>query len=232
MSLHIQGFLFSNTREKKRCMFNSRLKSRELKGFLALSLIIFPLFGFFPLTSVNAEKRIEVPEQVMSVEAKAVDKRVVVLKDYLEKYDSPLVNQASDFVEAADLYGVDWKLVPAISGVESTFGKQIPGGFNAWGWGVYGNQALGFESWRHGIFTVTKGLRENYINKGLTEPFAMNKVYASSTHWGTNVTYFMTDLEKFSQPYEINNNVAPVLTAVSDAGESARLKSRILALNN
>src|ERR1035437_9299144 len=63
----------------------------------------------------------------------ATDSRVRILREFLEKYNSPLVSYASTFVENADKYNLDWKLVAAISGVESTFGREIPNNsFNGW----------------------------------------------------------------------------------------------------
>lgn len=134
--------------------------------------------------------------------AQSDDKRVQILHDYLAKYNSPLKDFAADFVEAADTYGVDWKLVPAISGVESTFGQHIPSSsFNGWGWGVYGTHVTRFASWRDAIFTITKGLKENYIDKGLTTPYQMNRVYAASPTWGTHVSFFLQDISHFAQKY-------------------------------
>ena len=67
-------------------------------------------------------------------ESSDIDYRVVSLKRFFEKYDSPLADYAEKFVKEADKYNLDWRLVPAISGVESTFGKRIPyGSFNAYG---------------------------------------------------------------------------------------------------
>jgi hypothetical protein len=81
------------------------------------------------------------------VEEKTTDSRVRILKAYLEQYNSPLVTHAQDFVEIADKYNLDWKLVAAISGVESTFGQQIPyESFNGWGWGIYGDNMIRFKS--------------------------------------------------------------------------------------
>ena len=73
------------------------------------------------------------------------DKRIQQLESFLKSYDSPLAEQAENFIISADRYGIDWKLVPAITGVESTFGKRIPyQSYNAYGWasGTYF-----FESW-------------------------------------------------------------------------------------
>ncbi|MBI2040380.1 glucosaminidase domain-containing protein [Candidatus Microgenomates bacterium] len=164
----------------------------------------------------------------VQIEAKKIDKRAEILSKYLSRFNSPLQYHAQDFIDAAQTYNVDWKLVPAISGVESTFGKFIPGGYNAWGWGVYGNQALGFRSWRDGIFTVTRGLKEKYINRGLLEPFAMNRIYAASPYWGGKVTYFMSDLEKFYNEYQtLEQNKVSV--GISDR---IAVSSGLLALNS
>lgn len=144
-----------------------------------------------------------------AIESKKLDKRAEILAKYLAKFDSPLQNHAQDFVDAANKYNLDWKLVASIAGVESTFGKAIPGGYNGWGWGVYGTQAIYFNSWTDGIFTVSKGLRENYLDKGLTDPFSINKVYAASPTWGSKVTYFMQDLDKFASQLEAKKDITP-----------------------
>lgn len=136
------------------------------------------------------------------VSYKQLDERAKILSDYLASYNSPLQYHAQDFIDAANEYGLDWKLVVSIAGVESTFGKQIPGGFNGWGWGVYGSQAIYFSSWKEGIFTVSKGLKEDYIGRGLTDPYSMNRRYAASPAWGRKVAYFMNDLEKFANEFE------------------------------
>ena len=157
-------------------------------------ILLFSLSGTKVAEGQVTENRI--PDQV---EAQIFDPQAQVLADYLKKYDSPLQYHAQDFIDAARIYDLDWKLVPAIAGVESTFGKAIPGGYNAWGWGVYGNQAVYFRSWKEGIFVISEGLRVGYLNKGLKDPYSMNRVYAASSAWGGNVTYFMRDLEKFAQ---------------------------------
>lgn len=136
------------------------------------------------------------------VSYRKLDERAKILSYYLASYNSPLQYHAQDFIDAANEYGLDWKLVVSIAGVESTFGKKIPGGFNGWGWGVYGSQAIYFSSWREGIFTVNKGLKEDYISRGLTDPYSMNRRYAASPTWGRKVAYFMKDLEKFATKFE------------------------------
>lgn len=193
---------------------------RKLLVFVLLSFtIIFtsrPAAGEKPM-----ETKAETPEIIA---AKKLDNKAKILSKYLASYNSPLQYHAQDFIDASETYGLDWKLLPSIAGVESTFGKQIPGGFNAWGWGVYGNQAIYFTSWREGMFTIAKGLRENYLNKGLSDPYAINRIYAASPYWGGKVNYFMADLEKFANKYQSDKQgTSAALTAPSIAAVSGQL---------
>lgn len=192
-----------------------------IKILLVLLIVIFS--NLTVNTPVLAQ---ELPQlDAISIEPKKLDERAVILKNYLAKYNSPLQYHTQDFIDAADTYQVDWKLVPAISGVESTFGKFIPGGYNGWGWGVYGTNVIYFKSWRDGIFTVTKGLKENYINRGLTDPYAMNRIYAASPTWGSKVTYFYNDIEKFAKDYQDELKKPADMAGIDNntAGNSAQL---------
>lgn len=159
------------------------------------------------------------PVYAEDIQAKKLDSRAKILAEYLAGFNSPLQYHAQDFIDAAENFGLDWRLLPAIAGVESTFGKQIPGGFNAWGWGVYGNQAIYFKSWKEGIFTIAKGLRENYLDKGLKDPYTINRAYAASPFWGGRVSFFMQELEKFA---------AGEKSANKTASEAAEVKSSSL----
>ncbi len=172
-----------------------------MRKILAIFILLLILSTQF-LNVAQATGENDVNERV---EAKKLDKKAEVLTVYLAKFNSPLQYHAQDFVDAANTYNLDWKLVAAISGVESTFGKHIPGGFNGWGWGVYGTQAIFFKSWTEAIYTISKGLRENYVNKGYTEPLTMNRIYAQSPTWGSRVVFFMNDLEKFEKEYRAEN---------------------------
>lgn len=135
------------------------------------------------------------------VQENKVDSRVLKLEKYLIKHNSPLAENAHDFVDAADKYnlGENWALVAAIAGNESTFGKHIPpASHNAWGWGIPtgARSGIGFKSWKDGIYTVTKGLSEKYIAKGADTPEKMAPIYAPpSRTWGRNVRWFMNQIE-------------------------------------
>ena len=130
-----------------------------------------------------------------------VDKRVVKLKAYLDTHDSPLKEHAASFIEEADRYNVDWRLVAAIAGTESTFGKHIPGGsYNAWGWGIpTGAQSgIAFKSWKDAITQISAGLRKNYLDKGAVSVEQIGRIYAASPAWSWKVHFFMDQIETFS----------------------------------
>lgn len=122
------------------------------------------------------------------------DYRVVILKAYLLKHNSPLAEYAGEFVRIADKYNIDWRLVPAISGVESTFGKRIPkNSYNAYGWA---NGNYSFNSWEHSIEVVSKALREKYMDKGATSIGQIARIYAPpSSTWASKVRFFMRKID-------------------------------------
>lgn len=185
----------------------------------------------FPFLFINtpapAESSLEKNHRTIQIGSKQLDSRARILKHYLATFNSPLQYHTQDFIDASTTYQLDWKMLPAIAGVESTFGKQIPGGFNAWGWGVYGSQAIYFNSWREGIFTIAKGLRENYLNKGLKDPYSINRIYATSPYWGGKVAYFMHDLENFANEFEAGEQkTADVAATPNIAAVSGQLAFR------
>ncbi|MCL4354798.1 hypothetical protein M1349_05040 [Patescibacteria group bacterium] len=128
------------------------------------------------------------------------DHRVKILKDFLKAQDSPLAEYADVFVRNADKYNLDWKLVAAISGTESSFGLAYPNGtYNGWGWGIYGNNMHYFTSWEDGIETISKGLREQYMDKwGAQDVYGIGKFYASSPTWAEHTIHFMNRIDEFA----------------------------------
>jgi hypothetical protein len=133
----------------------------------------------------------------------AIDGKAEHLRSYLEWQNSPLAPHAATFIEMAHKYDLPWNLLPAICGKESTFGKKIPEGtFNCFGWGVYGKQALGLDSWDNAIETVAKGLREDYFNQGFDTVSEIEYLYtpqsANSHHrWKEGVEYFMWEIAAY-----------------------------------
>ncbi len=167
-------------------------------------LVLFLLNLIFALNaqSVFAQQRASASSAQIVIAEKEVneDYRVKILESYFKKQNSPLAPYAGDFVRNADKYNLDWKLVAAISGVESTFGQAIPyNSYNAWGWGVYGDNVIRFTSWTEGIDTISQGLRERYINQWDAENiYQIGRMYASSPAWAGHVVSVMNQIQDFA----------------------------------
>src|SRR3972149_10979610 len=123
-----------------------------------------------------------------------LDTRTKAVRNVFRKYNSPLVDQAVFYVKYADEFGVDWKLLPSIAGLESTFGRFLmPGSYNAYGWG---GGRIYFESWEDGIRIITKSIRENYMDRwGATDVWSIGPIYAESPTWSVRVNRFMQEIE-------------------------------------
>lgn len=111
------------------------------------------------------------------------DYRQLRLYLFFRDKKSPLAEFSADFIQAADTWGIDWRLLPAIAGLESGYGKRfIPGTFNAYGWG---GGKIGFDSWEDSIFHISRKLKEKYYDRGLTTPSDIGLVYAPpNPNWG------------------------------------------------
>ncbi len=158
--------------------------------------IVLVLISLLAAARVSAEVSVADGSATLKKSQVNSDYRVRVLKLYLTKHNSPLADYAGYFVETADKYNIDWRLVPAISGVESTFGKRIPyDSFNAYGWA---NGAYKFKSWEDSIEIVTKTLREKYIDRGAPSIAKIARRYAPpSSTWAGKVKFFMARIEPF-----------------------------------
>lgn len=85
------------------------------------------------------------------------DIRAEKIRLYYARYDLPLQDYAEHFVEAADTYGIDWRLVAAIGFIESTGGKHAckTARFSAFGWG---SCKINFDSYEHSIDVISMNL--------------------------------------------------------------------------
>ncbi len=142
-----------------------------------------------------------------SIEAGRVD-RVEVLKLFLEQYNSPLTENAETFVAVADRYGLDYRLLPAISCIESVCGKRlIKESYNAWGWGIYGNNVISFENFEQGIEKVGEGIYKGYVQKGLDTPEKMAPVYTPPRPhvWLGGINKFMGQMNEISKQLAVSS---------------------------
>ncbi len=166
-----------------------------MKNFL-IFIAIIAIF-LFP-TRADAAQIVAAPSATLvsqiPVNSNAYDMRVKALKNVLERHNSPLADQAANFVKYADEYGIDWKLLPAISGLESSFGIHLmAGSYNAYGWG---GGRIYFESWEDGIRVISKALKERYGVGEEANPWSIGPTYAESTTWAVRVNIFMNEINE------------------------------------
>jgi hypothetical protein len=125
------------------------------------------------------------------------DGRVEKIRQFLQRYNSPLEPYAQDVVEAADEYGLDYRLIPAIAMQESNLCLKIPvNSHNCWGYGIYGSSVHRFSDYKEGIYTVTKTLATKYKNRGLVTPEQIMTMWTPSSNgsWAHSVNHFMEKL--------------------------------------
>ena len=104
--------------------------------------------------------------------------KIDAVNDYLGS--SPLGGYGSEFVDAAAEYGIDYRLLPAISCIESGKGRDCFKSHNAWGWG---NSSWG--SWPEAIWAISAGIKRVYGNQS---PLNMSAKYCTSNdNWGCEV---------------------------------------------
>jgi len=137
----------------------------------------------------------------LSQEITAQDARPAIVEQFLKKRNSPLAPYANYMVKVADQYQIDFRLLAAIAVKESGGGKAIPkDSYNAWGWGIYGDQVLGFNTWQDGIKKVAEGLKNEYIDKGYRTPQELMQKYVPASlekggPWAQDVQEYLREME-------------------------------------
>lgn len=158
----------------------------------------YPNLFYSPQSGIQVYASLPTQTSSISAEVGAADARGQIIKQYLTEYDSPLAPFSDFIVQTADKYGLDFRLITAIAQQESNVCKIIPpGSYNCWGWGITNVGTLGFNSYQQGIEEVSKGLREDYLNKGyVTIEDIMGKYTPQSKgSWAAGVTEFMSEMQ-------------------------------------
>jgi len=125
------------------------------------------------------------------------DARPILIRKYLEKYNSPLLPYADFIFQVSEKYGLDHGLILAIAQCESNVCKRIPpGSYNCWG---FENGETRFLSWEQAIEQVAKTLKFEYYDKGLLTPEQIMPKYAPPSvekggPWARCVKQFLEEL--------------------------------------
>ena len=134
------------------------------------------------------------------VEALEHDPRATQMRVVLTKYNSPMVGLEDVMIKTAEKYGLDWTLMAAIAGTESSFAKRMPAGCNnPYGWGIYGNNKICFESLEDSIEGVASGLAKKY-NISTLESIARTYNKVSTSGWISHTRFFMNKIKTAEVP--------------------------------
>lgn len=127
------------------------------------------------------------------------DQRMVTLQNFFNQKRSPLASSSQTFIQIADKYKLDWRLLPSIAGVESGF--ETAGNIydhNAWGYMCNGSPCY-FKSYQDAIETVAKTISINrayaqYRKSGSISDLAITYNSVSPEDWTNKLNYFMNKL--------------------------------------
>lgn len=147
-----------------------------------------PKFAYAALPAASGTLKMSVIEE---------DARIMAVRDFFKRYKSDLLPYADDVIVAADRYGIDYRLIPAIAMQESNLCKKAPkGSYNCWGFGIYGKKVTKFDNYEEAIDIVTKTLATKYKDNGLETPEQIMSRYTpgSNGSWADGVNHFMNQL--------------------------------------
>lgn len=164
-------------------------------------LIVLLIYG----NSISQQQLHNIPvakaQQTTKVIAKVakVDERASRIASYLVKRGSPMAQESIFFVKAADMYHLDYRLLPAISGVESGF--ETAGNlfdFNPFGY-MCGSSPCVFSSYSEAIDKVAKTISRGNAYKRYQQSRSiidLAYVYCQvhPEEWSAKVQYFIDKL--------------------------------------
>lgn len=132
---------------------------------------------------------------------KVADARPILLSNFLEEHKSPLKPYdywGNYLTQLADIYQMDYRLLPSIAMQESNLCKVIPeGSFNCLGLGVHSKGTWEFKNFEENFDAAARVLKKEYLDKGYRTPEEIQKKYTpgSNGSWQFAVNHFMTKIE-------------------------------------
>lgn len=163
--------------------------------FLSNPKLVKPTAQNFKLYAALPKSEASITDEISSA-----DGRTKIIEDFFNTNKSPLSTYSNTFIQVADKYKLDWRLLPAISMQESNGGKRvINNSYNPFGYGIYGALVIKFNSWEAAIERVGRALREDYLDQGLKTPVQIMAKYtppslAKEGAWAKGVSSFMEEL--------------------------------------
>ncbi len=134
------------------------------------------------------------------IHAKSDEHQIAQMRVVLAKYNSPMLGLEDVLISAAQKYGLDWTLMAAIAGTESSFARRMPHEcINPYGWGIYGDNKLCFASIEDSIEGVASGLAKKY-NISSIESIARTYNKVNTQAWISHTSFFMRKIKTAQIP--------------------------------
>jgi len=129
------------------------------------------------------------------------DARPMLIKNYLEKYNSPMAPYSDLIFQISEDYGFEYYWIVAIAQQESNLCKKAPeDSYNCWGYGIHKKGTLKFDNYEIAIKSYAEYLKREYFDKGLNTPELIMKKYCPSSNgsWANGVNQFIEELKSGS----------------------------------
>ena len=147
-------------------------------------------------TASNLATQKDKPGSIKTTIKAQKDKRALRLAKFFRAKKSPFTPYAADFVKIADKYDLDWRLLPAISYLESQAGLLVPtGSYNPYGWN---NGNFRFKSWVAATNYVAREIVARWSYLGEIDPWKIGKFYAASPTWSSRVSLYMAQIGSYN----------------------------------
>lgn len=182
-------------------MLKTLIRVSVLAVMIVSALLASPTISYQTKDIKASEKKPAVSKQknepntfVVTIKAKK-DNRSKRLETFFKSKGSPLTPYAKEFVKIADKHGLDWRFMPAIAGVESTFGLYIPyGSYNPYGWN---NGSYSFKSWTAATDHVAGQIKSRWGSMETITPWKIGSYYAASPTWASKVSNYMNTIGQY-----------------------------------
>ena len=184
-------------------MLKTFIRASVMVMIVSFGLLTSPTIIKQPISSkayfVNQAARFDIPKSdpnIITTEIRAKkDDRAERLAKFLRSQNSPMADDARSLVKTADKYDLDWKLLPAIAGVESTYGIFVPtGSYNPFGWN---NGSFYFENWAVSSDYVAKQIKVRWGYMGTATPWKIGPSYAANPNWASRVSFNMSFIDNY-----------------------------------
>ncbi len=131
-----------------------------MRKLLSNGLAVFAGVVSWPVPGTHADSA--KPPAAAHRHEPAKDPRLACLRSFFGQGNCPAARLSPVFLEASDMYGLDWRLLPSLSFVETSGGKSAPNN-NLFGWN---SGRAAFSSAAASIRSVASSLAGSTLYRG------------------------------------------------------------------